>query len=120
MKELSPPGHSFFFKSFITESYINLYGNVSRDIVKVKFVNEMLKVFHVDFSLANLQMMVVHLRRKQLSLLFNELNDKSCSTVTVASKLREVFKEGHIEVQFRVYSTIHLASSQAWLLYFRL
>ena len=71
--------------------------------MKVKLVNEMLKVFHVDFSLANLQMMVVHLRRKQLSLLFNELNDKSCSTVTVASKLREVFKEGHIEVQFRVY-----------------
>ena len=52
MKELSPPGHSFFFKSFITESYINLYGNVSRDIVKVKLVNEMRKVFHVDFSIA--------------------------------------------------------------------
>ena len=49
MKELSPPGDSFFFKSFMTESYINLYGNVSRDIVKVKLVYKMLKVFHVEF-----------------------------------------------------------------------
>ena len=73
MKELSPPGHSSFFKSFITESYINLYGIESRDNVKVKLVNEMLKVFHVDFSLSNLQMMVVHLRRKQLCYLMNKV-----------------------------------------------
>ena len=31
-----------------------------------KLVNEMLKVFRVDFSLAKLQMIVVHLRKKQL------------------------------------------------------
>ena len=51
MKELGPPGHPFFFKSFITECDINLNGNVS-DIVKLKLVNEMLKVFHVEFSIA--------------------------------------------------------------------
>ena len=45
MKKLSPPEHHFFVKSFGTECYINLYGNVSRDIVKVKLLNEMLKLF---------------------------------------------------------------------------
>ena len=69
---------------------------MSRDIVKVKLLNEMLKAFHVDFSLAKLQMMVVHLRRKQLSLLFNEVKDRSCSTVIEAAKLQPVFKQGHV------------------------
>ena len=50
---------------------INLCGNVSRDTAKVKLLNEMLKAFHVDFSLAKLQMIVVHLRRKQLCYLIN-------------------------------------------------
>ena len=48
-------------------------------------------------------MIVVHFRRKILPLLFNELNDKSCSTVTEAAKLQEAFKQGHVEVQFRIY-----------------
>ena len=50
---------------------INLYGNVSRDTAKVKLLNEMLKAFHIDFSLAKLQMIVIHLRRKQLCYLIN-------------------------------------------------
>ena len=50
---------------------INLYGNVSRDTAKVKLLNEMLKAFHVDFSLAKLQIIVVHFRKKQLCYLIN-------------------------------------------------
>ena len=71
--------------------------------MKVKIVNEMLKVVHFDFSIVKLQMIVIHLGRKQLSLLFNELNNKSCFTATVAAKLQAAFKQGHVEVQFRVY-----------------
>ena len=41
--------------------------------------------------------------QKKTALLFNELNDKNCSTVTEAAKLQTVFKQGHVEVQFRVY-----------------
>ena len=48
---------------------------------------------------------------KKTALLFNELNDKNCSTVTEAAKLQPVFKQGHVEVQFTVYGWVKLKTS---------